>query len=105
MVISLSGEWDIYRRAELHDRLAPAYYERNVILDLTAAKYVTSTLMGALVALHKHRHAERLKPAVLAVRSAFVRHLLAATGIEMLYPIYETVEEALAPVAARRLPP
>ena len=96
MVISLAGEWDIYRREELRERLAPAYREGRVVLDLTAAKYVTSTLICALVIAHKYREKHRMPPASLAVKSAFVRRLLNATGLEGLFPTYDSVEEALA---------
>lgn len=95
MVISLAGEWDIYRRDELRSLLEPAYYERRVVLDLTAAKYVTSTLICALIVVHKHRQEQLLPLAVLAVKSAFVRRLLSATGLDGLFPICESVEDAL----------
>lgn len=94
MVISLAGEWDIYRREELRNRLEPGYTEPGVILDLTAAKYVTSTLICALVVMQKHREEERLPRAAIAVKSAFVRRLLTATGLDGLFPIYDSVEEA-----------
>lgn len=95
MVISLAGEWDIYQAAELRKRLEPAYSEPDVVLDLTSAKYITSSLIGALVLAHKHRVETQKPPAALAVRSAFVRRLLALTGLEELYPTYGSVEEAL----------
>ena len=95
MVISLAGEWDIYQAAELRERLNPAYSERNVVLDLTGAKYVTSSLISALVVAHKHRQLKGYKPAALAVRSAFVRRLLTVTGVDEMLPIYESVDEAL----------
>jgi anti-anti-sigma factor len=94
MVISLAGEWDIYRREELRSRLEPAYHENEMILDLTAAKYVTSTLICALILAHKHRQGRRLPQAMLAVKSAFVRRLLTVTGLDALYPIFESVEDA-----------
>lgn len=95
MVVSLAGEWDIYRRDELRTLLEPAYDERLVILDLTAAKYVTSTLICALILAHKHRQQHALPRAILAVKSAFVRRLLTATGLDGLFPIFENVEDAL----------
>jgi anti-anti-sigma factor len=95
MVVSLAGEWDIYRRDELRTRLEPAYYEQQVILDLTAAKYVTSTLICALIVAHKHRQEHRLPQAMLAVKSAFVRRLLEATGLDGFFPIFESVEDAV----------
>ena len=96
MVISLAGEWDIYRRDELEGRLEPAHHEPHVVLDLTAAKYVTSTLICALIVANKRREQRGLPRAALAVKSAFVRRLLGATGLEALFPIYDSVEGALA---------
>ncbi len=94
MVVSLTGEWDIYQRDELRDRLQPAYYEPFVVLDLTAAKYVTSTLVCALILADQYRRENRLPGAALAVKSAFVRRLLAATGLEGRFAVFESVEEA-----------
>ncbi len=95
MVVSLAGEWDIYRREELQNRLAPAYYEREVVFDLTAAKYVTSTLVCELIVAQRLRGERQLPPARLAVRSAFVRRLLAATGLDSVFPIFESVKKAV----------
>jgi anti-anti-sigma factor len=96
MVVSLAGEWDIYRREELRNRLEPTYYERQVIFDLTAAKYVTSTLICALIVAHKSREEQGLPRAMVAVKSAFVRRLLGATGLDGLFPIFESVEDAVS---------
>lgn len=96
MVISLAGEWDIYRREELRNRLEPGYTEPEVLLDLTAAKYVTSTLICALVVMQKHREEAGMPRAGLAVKSAFVRRLLSATGLDGLFPIYDSIEGANA---------
>jgi anti-anti-sigma factor len=102
MVVSLAGEWDIYRSEELRSRLEPVYCEEELVLDLTTAKYVTSTLICALLVAQKYRHENRLPRAVLAVKSAFVRRLFNATGIDRLFPIVDNVEEALnASVRAR----
>ena len=96
MVISLAGEWDIYRREELRGRLEPAKSEPHVVLDLTTAKYITSTLIGELIITQRHRQECRLPDLTLAVKSAFVRRLLGATGLDEMFPIYDSVEEALA---------
>lgn len=95
MVISLAGEWDIYRREELRARLKPALIESEVVLDLTSAKYITSTLICALVLAHKERLSKSLPPIRLAVTSAFVRRLCTATGLDGLFPIASSVDEAL----------
>lgn len=95
-MISLAGEWDIYRRGELQSRLEPANHEPHVVFDLTAAKYVTSTLICALIVAHKNREKSGLPRAMIAVKSAFVRRLLSATGLEGLFPIFDSVEDALS---------
>lgn len=95
MVISLAGEWDSYRRDELRDRLEPACNEADVVIDLTTAKYVTNTLICALVVTRKHREARGLPAATLAVKSAFLRRLFTATGLETHFAIYESVEAAI----------
>jgi anti-anti-sigma factor len=95
MVISLAGEWDIYRRQELQRRLRPAYEHGSVVLDLTAAKFITSTLICALILAHKHREKHGMPRAALAVKSAFVRRLLTATGLDGFFPIYDSVELAV----------
>lgn len=95
MVISLAGEWDIYRRDELAARLEPAHTQPGVVLDLSSAKYVTSTLICALIVAHKQREARGLARAKLVVKSAFVRRLLTATGVDALFPIFDSVERAL----------
>lgn len=95
MVVSLAGEWDIYRQEELRRRLERAYDEAEVIFDLSAAKYVTSTFICALLEAHRYRTERGLPPAMLAVRSAFVRRLLTATGVDECFPIYESVAHAV----------
>jgi anti-anti-sigma factor len=95
MVISLAGEWDIYRRDELRARLEPAFNAPQVVLDLTAARYVTSTLICELIVAHKHRRAKSLPDLALAVKSAFVLRLLRATGVDEHFPIYDSVRSAL----------
>jgi anti-anti-sigma factor len=101
MVVSLAGEWDIYRSDELRSRLEPVYHEEELVLDLTSAKYVTSTLICALLVAQKYRHENQLPHAVLAVKSAFVRRLFSATGIDRLFPIFDSVGDALSASGAR----
>lgn len=92
----------MYQAAELRQRLEPAYKQAEVVIDLTGAKYVTSSLITALALAHKHRLAQGMSPAALAVGSAFVRRLLAVTGLDAMFPIYESVGEALQSAQAVR---
>ena len=94
-MISLAGEWDIYRREELQKRLARAREQRVAAIDLSGAKFVTSTLICELVLLYRDR-AERGwdEPVPVVVKSAFVRRLLGVSGIEGLYAICDSVDAA-----------
>ena len=102
MIVSLAGEWESYRRDELRERLEPAYSHAEVLLDLTAAKYVTSTLVGALVTAHEHRQAQGLPRMPVAIESAFVRRLFVATGLEEFFAIHESLDAALEGRASKR---
>ncbi|MHB1550770.1 MAG: STAS domain-containing protein [Vulcanimicrobiaceae bacterium] len=102
MIVSLAGEWESYRSDELRERLEPAYSHAEVLLDLTAAKYVTSTLVGALVTAHEHRQAQGLPRMSVAIESAFVRRLFVATGLEEFFAIYKSLDEALKARASMR---
>ncbi len=102
MIVSLAGEWESYRSDELRERLEPAYSHAEVLLDLTAAKYVTSTLVGALVTAHEHRQAQGLPRMSVAIESAFVRRLFVATGLEEFFAIYKSLDEALKARASKR---
>ena len=81
--------------------LEPAAREANVILDLTNAKYVSSTLVMALVVLHEHRAERGMPTMIIVVKSAFVRRLLNLTGLEAFFRIRETIEEGLAELRFR----
>ncbi len=102
MIVSLAGEWESYRSDELRERLEPAYSHAEVLLDLTAAKYVTSTLVGALVTAHEHRQAQGLPRMSVAIESAFVRRLFVATGLDEFFAIYKSLDEALKARASKR---
>ncbi len=102
MIVSLAGEWESYRSDELRERLEPAYSHAEVLLDLTAAKYVTSTLVGALVTAHEHRQAQGLPRMSVAIESAFVRRLFVATGLDEFFAIYKSLDEALKARASMR---
>ncbi len=105
MIVSLAGEWDVSRREELHERLQPAFYHPAIVLDLSAAKYVTTTLITALVKVHAQRLRRKLPAARLAVGSAFVRGLLVETGVADRFCIYDTLERAVADGKRRYRPP
>jgi len=99
MMISVPGEWDSYKLEQLHASLAPAYTEKQVVINLSGARHVTDTLLAALLELRAYRAANQLEPAVILVNSAFVRKLLSLAGFDGLFRVYDAVE-TLVPRAA-----
>lgn len=95
LVISLTGEWDVYRRDELRAVLRSAYDEAIVILDLSGVMYADSTVLGQLVVMRKYRAEKALRPVVL-VPSRQIEHILAITQMDELWPCYPSVTAALA---------
>jgi anti-sigma B factor antagonist len=94
-VITLAGEWDIYRRDELHELFAAYYDDLGVVLDLSALTYADSTVLSELVVMRKHRLAQGL-PVVALVPSKTFERILTITGMRQFWPCYTTVESALA---------
>lgn len=92
MMISVPGEWDSYRLGDLQQRLEPAYTANQLVINLTGARHITTTLMTALLDLRGRRSRRGLEPAVILVNSAFVRKLLSLAGFDQLFRVYESAE-------------
>lgn len=91
------AEWDISSKDALRDVLAPALEHPSVILDMTAVTFIDSTCLGELVRMYKTRTKEHgFEPARLAIASPRVRHLFGIVEFDRLWPIFETLEEAIA---------
>jgi anti-anti-sigma factor len=94
-VITLTGEWDIYRRDELRGIFAAAYRERQVVFDLSAVTYADSTVLSELVQIRKHRVDHNL-PIFALVPSPTFRRILTITHLHQFLPCFTTVEDAIA---------
>lgn len=95
VVLRLTGEWDIYRAAELNDLIAPLKDARRLLVDLTACAFLDCTVLGALARLRNYRHACGLPAGRIAVNSAFLRKVFHLVGFTGMWPIFETVDEAV----------
>ena len=94
LVITLDGDWDIYRRAELEAALRPMLECPQVVLDCSAVTYADSTVLSVLATLRKERVA-RGYPACRVVPSATVSRLFEITQMSRLWPCYENVDAAV----------
>jgi len=95
-LIALRGEWDLYNRPELEAGLlaAAATAERLLVLDLSRATFVDSSVLGALVEARK-RLDDEVQMAVVA-EDRQIRKIFEITGLDRVFTLHDTFEEALS---------
>lgn len=94
--MTLDGEWDLSRKAELHALLLRAYDHDNVVVDLTGVAYMDSTALSQFAIMRKSRGGAGYEPARFVVPSEHLRKLFAIVGFDKVFPIFSTLEEAIA---------
>ncbi|RDG35889.1 anti-sigma factor antagonist [Streptomyces corynorhini] len=94
MVVAVSGDLDIENITPLGTALAEAGASVTgpVVVDLSRVDFADSTTVNLLLRAHGSL-GPRLR---LAQPSAFVQRLFAVIGLEQAFPVYGTVEDALA---------
>ncbi|MBA3420425.1 MAG: STAS domain-containing protein [Thermoleophilaceae bacterium] len=99
-VIELGGEIDLYTAPEFKERMAEIIEEgkTRVIVDLSQATFIDSTTLGVLVGGVK-----RLRPAggslTLVCTDENITKIFEITGLDRVFPIHASRDEALADVA------
>ena len=98
-VIELGGEIDLYTAPEFKERMVQVIEDgkKQVIVDLSKATFIDSTTLGVLVGGVK-----RLRPAggtlALVCSDQNIVKIFEITGLDRVFPIYATRDEALASV-------
>jgi anti-sigma B factor antagonist len=98
-VIALSGEVDLYTAPEFKQQLLEVIGQggKHVIVDLSDTTFIDSTTLGVLVGGVK-----RLRPdggqLSLVCSDRNITKIFEITGLNKVFPIYESREEALAGV-------
>jgi anti-sigma B factor antagonist len=98
-VIELGGEIDLYTAPEFKERMVQVIEEgkKQVIVDLSKATFIDSTTLGVLVGGVK-----RLRPAggtlALVCSDQNIVKIFEITGLDRVFPIYATRDEALSSV-------
>jgi anti-sigma B factor antagonist len=95
-VIALRGEWDLYNRPELEAALlaAEAAAESLVVIDLSFATFIDSSVLGALVEARK-RLQERARIAVVA-EDRQIRKVFEITGLDGVFALHESFADLTA---------
>lgn len=105
LVVLVSGEQDIYTAPALRDRLDQALgAERGLIVDLTKATFLDSSILGALLEARRQAQERGLGFVVCLGDSPEpgVERILEITGLVPVFPVVRSREEAFE--AARSAP-
>lgn len=94
-VIKLEGEVDVYTAPQLKQQMIALLESgtRQMIVDLTAVEYFDSTALGVLIGGLK-RMRERDGNLSLICPSPRIRRVFEITGLDKIFDIYSTSEEA-----------
>jgi anti-anti-sigma factor len=105
-VVVLSGEHDLGTVPKFRDALGAAAVNTNaVIVDLCAATFVDSSILGAMLEARRAAiEANRGFAVACDGASEPVRRVLEVTGLAEELPVHATREAALAAVGARETP-
>jgi anti-sigma B factor antagonist len=97
VVASLAGEHDIYTAPALRDRMYGVIAEgRPLVVDLTEATFVDSSILGALLGARRRAHEAGLGFAVCCHEGMDpgVRRILDVTGLVPVLPVMPDREAA-----------
>ncbi|MGH3739326.1 MAG: STAS domain-containing protein, partial [Micromonosporaceae bacterium] len=95
-VVALSGDLDLATAPELRTALHEVLAERQIIVvDMSDLRFLDSTGLGVLVRVHKKAKASGGVVAFATVPRNVVK-ILEVTCLDRVFPVYDSVEEALA---------
>ena len=100
-VIELGGEVDLYTAPEFKERLVQVIEDgkKQLVVDLSKATFIDSTTLGVLVGGVK-----RLRPSggslALVCTDQNISKIFEITGLDRVFPIHGSREEALQSLAA-----
>jgi anti-sigma B factor antagonist len=95
-VIELGGEVDLYTAPDLKERLLGVIQDgkKRIIVDLSQTTFIDSTTLGVLIGAVR-----RLRPTggslALVCTDENIRKIFEITGLDRVFPIATTREEAL----------
>ena len=96
LIVALSKpEYDVSSCDELAKELEPAHAQPNVIVDMTEVRYLDSTCLSKLARMRTERQKRDYPPARLVVPAPQVRRLFEIVGFDKVWPLYDSLEEAL----------
>jgi anti-sigma B factor antagonist len=104
-VISLAGEVDLYTAPEFKQQLLDAISQgaRHVVVDFTDTTFIDSTTLGVLVGGVKRLRSNDGQLA-LVCSDRNITKIFEITGLDRVFTIYGTRDEAVAKVGSGQTP-
>jgi anti-sigma B factor antagonist len=95
-LLAVSGEVDLYTAPQLRERIVELIDEGNhrILVSLEKVGFMDSTGLGVLVSGLKRVKEHEGEFALVSTPPQILR-LLKITGLDQVFPLYETVEEAV----------
>jgi anti-sigma B factor antagonist len=96
-LVTLSGEVDIYTAPRMKEHILQLLDEgvRDLVVDLTSVTFIDSTALGVLIGgVRRVNDAGGTMALVVATRP--VERILTVTGLDRVFTIHTTRDEALA---------
>ncbi len=99
-VVTVSGEVDMYTAPQLKECMLDLIDggARRIVIDLSAVTFIDSTALGVLIGGVRRLHGADGAMA-LVVTSRPVERVLSITGLDRVFSIHATLDEALAALA------
>lgn len=96
LVLSLHSDGIAARPHEWHERFLALYDTPRIVVDLSNLTVLKEHFLAELALMRAHRRASRNLLGRLVVPSEAIRASLESVGFAKNWPIFETLEEALA---------
>ncbi len=95
-VLTCEGDLDVTTSSELRTAIQHASVEAGVVIDLDGVAFIDSTALGVLIAGQKRiqRGGRELR---IVVTSATILRIIAITGLDDLFTLFQSVQHATAP--------
>ncbi len=99
-IVSLSGEVDIFTAPQFKESLLEVLDDgvRRLVVDLSEVTFIDSTALGVLIGGVRRVHAADGTMAIV-VATRPVERVLSVTGLDRVFSMYPTRDEAIAALA------
>ena len=95
-VVAVTGEIDLFTAPEFKQRVSAPIDagRRHVIVDLTETTFIDSSSLGVLIGAHRRLTTDADRPLVVVAADRSVLKTLRITGLDGLFTVVGSLEEA-----------